>query len=391
MAWGEGGPHLGNIVIVDDTLANLSLLSDMLTERGYLVRCVPNGKMALTAISSELPDLILLDIMMPGMDGYELCRKLKADERTRGVPVIFMSALSKVADKVKAFSTGAVDYVTKPFQVEEVLARVDAHVTLNLLKERLEQQIIAMGKVNRALQETNSELDAFAHTVAHDLKNPLANIMMAVEILQRSAGTNRSKACPSEVLTTLDTSARKAVNIVDELLLLASVRREQVQREPLDMGEVVAQARRRLEWMIDEYEGEIRVPDAWPTALGHVPWVEEMWVNYLSNGLKYGGRPPRLALGAAAQESGMIRFWVRDNGPGISSDMQETLFAEFTRIERTRAQGHGLGLSIVKRIADKLGGEVGVESTKGEGSLFYFALPGANGRSGEPGPQQQRT
>jgi two-component system sensor histidine kinase/response regulator len=387
----DHGSYLGNIVIVDDTLANLRVLSKMLTERGYLVRCIPSAEMALTAIWSELPDLVLLDIMMPGMDGYELCRRLKGDDRTRDVPVVFMSALDEVTDKVKAFSAGGVDYVTKPFQVEEVLARVDAHVTLNLLKERLEQQVIAMGKVNRGLQEANSELDAFAHTVAHDLKNPLANVLMVVEIIRRLAATNGQQELPDEVLATLDASARKAVNIVDELLLLASVRREQVQRGPLDMGEIVAQAQQRLGWMIDDYEGEIRVADTWPTAFGYASWVEEIWVNYLSNGLKYGGRPPRLLLGATAQEKGMIRFWVRDNGPGIPVQMQESLFAEFTRIERTRASGHGLGLSIVKRIADKLGGEVGVESAEAEGSLFYFALPGANGWAEELNSQRQYT
>jgi two-component system sensor histidine kinase/response regulator len=385
------GPYLGNIVIVDDTLANLRVLSSMLTERGYLVRCIPGGEMALTAISSELPDLVLLDIMMPGMDGYELCSRLKADERTRDVPVVFMSALDEVADKIKAFSAGGVDYVTKPFQVEEVLARVDAHVTLNLLKERLEQQVIAMGKVNRTLQEANSELDAFAHTVAHDLKNPLANMLMAVEIVRRFAATNRKRELPEEVLGTLEASVRKAVNIVDELLLLASVRREEVQHSPLDMGEIVAQAQQRLGWMIDDYQAKVDVPDNWPTALGHTSWVEEIWVNYLSNGLKYGGRPPVLVLGVTPQDDGMIRFWVRDNGPGIPPDMQETLFAEFTRVERTRAMGHGLGLSIVKRIADKLGGQVGVESAEGEGSLFYFVLPGATGQAAASGSHRQHT
>jgi len=387
----DRGSYLGNIVIVDDTLANLRVLSDMLIKRGYLVRCVPSSEMALTAISSELPDLILLDIMMPDMDGYEVCRRLKADERTRDVPLIFMSALDEVADRVKAFSAGGVDYVTKPFQVEEVLARVDAHVTLNLLKERLEQQVIAMGKVNQVLQETNAELNAFAHTVAHDLKNPLANMLMAVEIVRRVAAAKGRQELPDEVLGTLEASARKAVNIVDELLLLASVRREEVQCRPLHMGEIVAQAQQRLGWMIDDYQAKVDVPDTWPTALGYTSWVEEIWVNYLSNGLKYGGRPPVLVLGATPQDDGMIWFWVRDNGPGIPAEIQETLFAEFTRIERTRAMGHGLGLSIVKRIAEKLGGKVGIESAEGKGSLFYFALPGATGQAKASSSHRQHT
>ena len=368
----------GNIVIVDDTLWNLRVLSNMLTERGYLVRCVPSAEMALTAIDSEPPDLVLLDIMMPGMDGYELCRQLKADSRLRDIPVIFMSALDEVVDKVRAFSVGGVDYVTKPFQVEEVLARVDAHVTLKLLQERLEMQVIALGKANDALQESNDELDAFSHTVAHDIKNPLANMLMAVEVLQKLTSQDPWEGSPTEILSALRTSARKAINIVDELLLLASVRREEVQREVLDMAEVVMEAQRRVAWMSEELGAEIIVPDAWPLARGYGPWVEEIWVNYLSNGLKYGGRPPRLELGATVQEDSMVRFWLRDDGPGIAEQTLQILFTEFTRTGWTRARGHGLGLSIVKRIADRLGGEVGVESAEGEGSTFFFALPRAN-------------
>jgi signal transduction histidine kinase len=146
------------------------------------------------------------------------------------------------------------------------------------------------------------------------------------------------------------------------------------------MAEVVQEAQRRLGWMIDRYEGTVVVPEAWPVAVGYAPWVEEMWVNYLSNGLKYGGQPPRLELGATPEENGAVRYWVRDNGAGIPPERQAGLFTEFTRIERARAQGHGLGLSIVKRIATKLGGEVGVVSTVGEGSTFYFCLPSADER-----------
>jgi signal transduction histidine kinase len=289
-----------------------------------------------------------------------------------------MSALDEVMDKVKAFSAGGIDYITKPFQVEEVLARVDTHITLKLLQKRLELQVTALGKANEALKASNNELDAFSHTVAHDIKNPLANILMSIEVLQKLVGQRPLPEPFDAVLDGLDTSARKVVNIVDELLLLASVRRGQVEGETLDMAEIVMNAQYRVAFISERQSTEIIVPDDWPRAQGYSPWVEEIWVNYLSNGLKYGGCPPRLQLGADAQDDGMVRFWVRDNGPGIDPQVQQTLFAEFSRIERTRAQGHGLGLSIVKRIADRLGGEVGVESAEGQGSTFYFTLPGAS-------------
>ena len=366
--------HQGRVMIVDDTLPSLELLSIMLTEHGYVVRGVSSGTAALAAIAEEPPDLILLDIMMPGMDGYEVCRRLKANAQTRDIPVIFMSALDQVLDKVKAFSEGAVDYVTKPFEVAEVLARVDAHLSLHQLEKRLEMEVIALQQANTALRESNEELDAFSHTVAHDLKGPLANILMATNVVQAMAASGHNREM-DDIIRGLATSARKAINIVDELLLLASVRQEQVSYHPLDMGEIVRQAQRRLDWMVAQYHGKIDVPDRWPIALGYAPWVEEVWVNYLSNGLKYGGRPPRLQLGADVQDGHTVRFWVRDNGPGVPPEKQESLFTEFTRAERMRAEGYGLGLSIVKRIVTRLRGQVGMESQMGEGSTFYFVLP----------------
>jgi len=369
----EATPHKGNILIVDDTLPNLRILAKILENRGYLVRGIPEGAMALTAAAQEPPDLILLDIMMPELNGYEVCARLKANEATRDIPVIFMSALDEVMNKVKAFGVGGVDYITKPFQVEEVLARVDTHITLQALQAKLEHQVIALQEANVALQASNDELEAFAHTVAHDLKNPLGNVLMATELLQESEDARGSEEL-TNISEWVNTSARKALNIIDELLLLASVRQEDVVRSPVDMNRVLRHAQDRLEWMIKECGGEIVLPDQWPVALGYAPWIEEVWVNYLSNGLKYGGEPPRLHLGADVLDDGTIRYWIKDNGPGIPPEKVDLLFSEFTRLERIRAEGHGLGLSIVKRIVAKLGGSVGVESHIGQGSLFYFTL-----------------
>jgi len=113
----------------------------------------------------------------------------------------------------------------------------------------------------------------------------------------------------------------------------------------------------------------------WPIALGHAPWIEEVWVNYLSNAIKYGGWPPRVELGAMEQGDGIVRFWVRDNGSGLTLEEQTRLFTPLTRLDRVRAKGHGLGLSIVRRIVERLGGQTGVESEVGQGSVFFFTLP----------------
>jgi len=355
-----------NILIVDDTPDNLRLLGGMLTERGYKVRAAPSGARALATVQKELPDLILLDIMMPKMDGYEVCRRLKEDEYTRNVPVIFISALDQVFDKLTAFSVGGVDYITKPFQLEEVLARVHTHITLQNMRQTLEEQ-------NEQLQQQNAELDAFAHTVAHDLKNPLSLIVGYTQLLYQEAAGMTAEELAIIGLESFK-SAKKSANIVDSLLLLASVRKENIELMPLAMGDIVAQVVDRLKMMTAESQGQITLPNAWPMALGYSPWIEEVWLNYLSNGLKYGGQPPHLELGATPQPDGMIRFWIRDTGPGLSPDEQVRLFTEFTRLSEIRVEGHGLGLSIVRRIIEKLGGQVGVESKVGQGSLFYFTL-----------------
>jgi signal transduction histidine kinase len=359
-----------NILIVDDTPANLRLLSGMLTERGYKVRSVINGQMALTAARAAPPDLILLDIRMPEMNGYEVCEALKSDERTADVPIIFISALDEAQDKVRAFTAGGVDYVTKPFQFEEVLARVKTHLALCDLRQELEEEIIVRDKLI-------AELDAYAHTVAHDLKNPLTSLIGYSQLLLRRHARMSEEKLESN-LDAINQSARRMANIIEELLLLSSVRKQdEIERSVLDMGAIVDEVQARLADMIGQYEAELVVPDAWPTALGYGPWVVEIWVNYLSNALKYGGRPPRVELGATALDGGEVRFWVRDNGEGLTPEAQAKLFVAFERLGQARAKGHGLGLSIVRRIVDKLDGDVSVESTPGQGSTFGFTLPAA--------------
>jgi signal transduction histidine kinase len=185
-------------------------------------------------------------------------------------------------------------------------------------------------------------------------------------------------------LEVIKNNGRKMTNIIDELLLLASVREmREVPLHALDMVSLVAEVQKRLDYMISEHGAEIVIPSAgsWPVARGHGPWIEEVWTNYLSNAIKYGGRPPRVELGAELQPDGFVRFWVHDNGPGLTGEEQSRLFTPFERLHQVSAKGHGLGLSIVKRIIERLGGQVGVESrgVSGQGSRFFFTLPASVG------------
>jgi PAS domain S-box-containing protein len=219
------------------------------------------------------------------------------------------------------------------------------------------------------------ELDAFAHTVAHDLKTPLGLIIGFAGVLEEEGD-----ALPMEELQkALQAVARNAHhmnNIVDELLLLASVREDsEVEFLALEMEDVVENVKKRLAHLIEAHQAHVVLPATWAVGMGYAPWVEEVWVNYLDNAIRYGGRPPRIELGSMEQEDGFIRFWIRDDGPGLSPEEQARLFIPFTRLRQVRARGHGLGLSIVRRIVERLGGQVGVESEVGKGSEFYFTLP----------------
>jgi PAS domain S-box-containing protein len=235
----------------------------------------------------------------------------------------------------------------------------------------------ALRQSNLKLQARNEELDAFAQTVAHDLKAPLSHITGYADLLRSDYAVLPDDE-KQRILRAIEQNGRKMGNIIDELLLLAEVRKADAQRQPLDMAGVIAEAQQRVSGLVEAHHAIASLPDhPWPVALGYAPWIEEVWVNYISNAVKYGGRPPRIELGAELLPDGMARFWVRDNGRGIAPEDQRHLFTPFTRLDQIRARGHGLGLSIVRRIVEKLGGQVGVESQVGQGSTFYFTLPGA--------------
>ncbi len=257
-------------------------------------------------------------------------------------------------------------------------ARLYTSVQQELAERRRIEE--ALRQYTLELEASNAELDAFAHTVAHDLKNPLSVLIGFSTLLE----SRFPKMPPEKVLENLQritATGYKMTSIIQELLLLASVRKmEEVQTSPLDMAVIVAESLSRLAGLQADVRAEIELPKTWPTAVGYAPWVEEVWTNYISNALKYGGRPddgipPCVVLGFDTPQNGKVRFWVRDHGCGLCEEEQSRLFAPFTRLHQVRAEGHGLGLSIVRRIVEKLNGEIGVESEVGRGSLFWFTLP----------------
>ncbi|MEJ2748899.1 MAG: PAS domain-containing sensor histidine kinase [Anaerolineae bacterium] len=229
-------------------------------------------------------------------------------------------------------------------------------------------------RIERELRLRNKELDSFAHTVAHDLN---ASMSLIVGYSDALAAIHQTLS-PDEIhhyLLLIARNGRKMSNIINELLLFAGMRKEDVPLKSLDMAAIVNESLRRLSYELDAAEAEIIQPDSFPRALGYPAWIEEVWFNYISNGLKYGGHPPRLELGSTIGEDGTIDFWVRDNGPGLTANQQAAVFNRPSQTGLLRVQGHGLGLSIVRRIVEKLNGRVYVKSQLGEGSTFGFTLP----------------
>jgi signal transduction histidine kinase len=225
------------------------------------------------------------------------------------------------------------------------------------------------------LQGQNAELDAFTHTVAHDLKTPLTGMIGHAQLLEE-VGPQLAEDDIAISLRAIVRSGQKMSAIINDLLLLAHVRSaSNVPFTMLRMRDIVAEAEARLNETLEAARATLIYPQTWPDAHGYAPWVEEVWVNYISNAVKYGGEPPRIELGAEPAGAGFVRLWVQDNGAGLSDEQQRKLFTPFTRLQTAQASGHGLGLSIVQRIVAQLGGEVGIESQLGSGCRFFFTLP----------------
>jgi len=267
---------------------------------------------------------------------------------------------------------------------QEVAASLGIAIYQAQLYERAQQEINERKQAQahlqvyaKELEARNSELDTFAHMVAHDLKNPINAILGYSEMLQEDAGPHCTDL-QRDMLQEIVRGAERMTSIIDELLVLSSLHNiKEVGQSELDMALIVAEVQGRLRYMIETSNASITLPETWPRALGYSAWVQEVWANYLSNAIKYGGKPPRITLGATDLHNGWIRFWVKDNGPGIAPEEQKRLFVPFSRMDQIRAHGHGLGLSIVRQIVERMGGEVGVESEPGQGATFYFTLRAA--------------
>lgn len=428
----------GLILVVDDNNENLRFLAGILFEQGYAVRTVSNGSRALFSVQAEPPDLILLDIMMPGMSGYEVCEKLKAQEHSRNIPIIFISALHEVQEKVKGFVCGGVDYITKPFQVEEVLARVETHLTLQRLQQQLQENNVQLQseiaerkraeeelirykdqleelvehrtaelkKSNEQLQERNVELQQskealqeaseaaeianqakgeFIANISHELRTPLNGVLGFAQVLHETHGlTPKQQRAVNMILQ----SGEHLLMIINDLIDLSNLEAGKIKLQPKEfflqpfLTGLMKVFRIRAEQQQIAFEQHF-VPGLPGKITADERRLRQILLNLLGNAFKFTrqGQVTFKIASLPEQEAQhamhKLRFQVDDTGVGIPDDQLDNIFAAFHQIGEKRlaqTEGVGLGLTVSQRLARMMNSELHVQSTVGKGSSFWFDL-----------------
>jgi signal transduction histidine kinase len=351
--------RLGTVLVVDDQPENVQLLFDLLTEEGYKVLVATSGRAAVERARYALPDIVLLDVMMPDMDGWEACERLASDPETSDIPVVFMTALTGVEEKVRAFGLGAADYVTKPLQHQEVLARVATQVRLSRLRA--------------ALLVKNSRLDGFARMVAHDLKTPLSSVRGFSELLLRRIDAGADPASLRQSASMILDRADRMGEIIEALLVLAEVAGRAMPVEAVDLDALVRRVLAEdLDVLLSNTGGRVLVEGGFGLVTGYAPWLRQVLSNLVGNALVHSGAPESVSVVGSVLASQFVRCSVRDRGRGVGLEGRAALF-ETTG--RESVGGHGLGLWLVRQIVERLGGRVGAEFPPSGGATFYFDLP----------------
>jgi len=375
-----------DILIVDDTPENLRFLSTMLAEQGYEVRKALNGPMALATVQADPPDLILLDIKMPQMNGFEVCERLKSVDITRDIPVIFLSALDDVLDKVKAFNIGGVDYITKPFQFEEVLARVENQLSIRRLQKQLTQQKEAAEKAAQAKSD-------FLAMMSHEIRTPLNGVLGMTQLLAETELTREQQ----KFLKIIEMSGETLLAVINDILDFSKIESGQLELEhrPINIRDCIENVCDLLSLKAQEKKLELFyqvAPDVPIMIMGDVTRLHQILMNLLSNAVKFTEQGEVFvevkvqsdSSEAQSPEFPNLTFAVKDTGIGIPQDKLNRLFKPFSQVDSATSRkygGTGLGLVICDRLVKLMYGSIGVESQENQGSTFFFniktqAVPG---------------
>jgi len=375
----------GTIFVVEDDPTNLAVLFDYLTEMGFKVLAAQNGESALKKIVYAQPDIILLDVVLPGINGFETCQRLKTNEATKEIPVIFITSLTDEVDKVKGFDVGGVDYITKPHHFGEMSARINAHLTIRKQQMQLREQNIRLQKQNvlveqqhEQLQELNTSKDKFFSIIAHDLRNPLIGFLSFVKLMEQDL-ENWDKTQIQKLLEQLRDSAENLSDLIENLLTWSRIQRNIVDYlpQPIDIGLIVARnieilmpnAQQKKITLTNSIQEEISVSV-------DIHMLDTVVRNLLSNAIKFTEAGGTIEISATHAED-TFKVAVSDTGIGIPEEKLPGLFRIDAKTQREGTAGEkgtGLGLILCKEFVEKHGGRIWAESEVGKGTIFTFTL-----------------
>ena len=365
------------VLIVDDNPTNIKVLLDILKQSNFRVSVAKSGESALLKVQTVLPDLILLDVMMPGIDGFETCRCLKSNPKTQEIPIIFLSALDEVKDKTKAFTAGGVDYIVKPFHTEEVLARVNNQLALQAAKAEIHDALTK----EKQLGELKSR---FVTMTSHEFRTPLTTILSSAELLERY-GFKWSEEKKLTHLQRIQKAVKHMTGLLNDVLLIGKAEAGKLECNPAPL-DVVQFCRNLIEELqvvtkshtitfvnqmhcINVHQDDCNKACLDDKLLLHI------LSNLLSNAIKYSPQGGSVEFELIWQQ-GEVIFRIQDQGIGIPVADQAQLFNSFHRASNVGTlSGTGLGLAIVKRSVDLHGGKIAVNSEVGVGTTFTVSLP----------------
>lgn len=362
-----------NLLIVDDNPDNLRLLTATLSEQGYHIRKALNGAIALKSIEQVPPDLILLDITMPGMNGYEVCQVLKNQPTTQEIPIIFISALDAVLDKVQAFEVGGSDYITKPFQGQEVIARIENQLTIQRQRRQLQAEIQERQKAEQALQMS-------LQIVSHDLRNPVLGMAMILNNYLKNASPTEPILFPSEVLQRMAQSCDRQLALINSLVMSQQLETQTItlNRQPLDLGELLQNFAAEWHPQLEAHPAQLILdyPASLPSVSADSNLIWRVLENLVANALKYNPQNPLIMTIRLEPQAGQMICSVADNGIGIPADLLTSLFQAYQRGNRaSQSPGFGLGLYLCRQIIEAHQGQIAATSELGAGLTIVFTLP----------------
>ena len=367
------------ILVVDDNPTNLQVLLESLKRTGFKILVARTGESAIQQAEYGKPDLILLDVMMPGIDGFETCRRFKTLDAFKEIPIIFMTALTDTTDKLKGFQAGGVDYVTKPLQHEEVLARVVTHLTIRRLQQELRQQHALLQEQHAQLQALNASKDKFFSIISHDLRSPLSAVLVGLRLLTdtESRLTDNEK---NELIRDSHRTVEQLYNLLDNLLVWSRLQRGLMEYapQPLDLRPLFERNATLFAANAEQKQIAIRQTVAEPViAFADSHMIDAIIRNLISNALKFTEARGAITL-SARQNDQRVEMAVADTGIGMDAETVAKLFrldVRYNQLGTAGEKGTGLGLNVCKEFAEKNGGSIAVESVVGAGTTFRVTLP----------------